>query len=81
MATEQDPGPDSAQMSQRSRGCEGSQGVALSQLNGGMWGCERECKPAGDSIAHFFYKRAKRLAGTAGTAAEHRERIAALTIG
>ena len=31
--------------------------------------------------AHFFYKRAKRLAGTAGTAAEHRERIAALTIG
>jgi alkylation response protein AidB-like acyl-CoA dehydrogenase len=31
--------------------------------------------------AHFFYKRAKRLAGTAGTASDHRERIAALTIG
>ncbi|MDQ2706678.1 MAG: acyl-CoA/acyl-ACP dehydrogenase [Actinomycetota bacterium] len=30
--------------------------------------------------AHLFYKRAKRLAGTAGTAAAHRERIAALTI-
>jgi alkylation response protein AidB-like acyl-CoA dehydrogenase len=31
--------------------------------------------------AHYFYKRAKRLAGTAGTPAEQRERIAALTIG
>jgi alkylation response protein AidB-like acyl-CoA dehydrogenase len=31
--------------------------------------------------AHFFYKRAKRLAGTAGTGSEHRQRIAALTIG
>lgn len=31
--------------------------------------------------AHFFYKRAKRLAGVAGTAAEHREHLAALTIG
>jgi alkylation response protein AidB-like acyl-CoA dehydrogenase len=31
--------------------------------------------------AHFFYKRAKRLAGIAGTASDHRERIAALTIG
>jgi alkylation response protein AidB-like acyl-CoA dehydrogenase len=31
--------------------------------------------------AHFFYKRAKRLAGTGGTADEQRERIAELTIG
>jgi alkylation response protein AidB-like acyl-CoA dehydrogenase len=31
--------------------------------------------------AHFFYKRAKRLAGVAGTASEQRERIAELTIG
>jgi alkylation response protein AidB-like acyl-CoA dehydrogenase len=31
--------------------------------------------------AHFFYKRAKRLAGTAGDAAEQRKRIAELTIG
>jgi alkylation response protein AidB-like acyl-CoA dehydrogenase len=31
--------------------------------------------------AHFFYKRAKRLAGTAGTASEQRERIAELTMG
>jgi alkylation response protein AidB-like acyl-CoA dehydrogenase len=31
--------------------------------------------------AHFFYKRAKRLAGTAGTSDDHRERIAELTIG
>jgi alkylation response protein AidB-like acyl-CoA dehydrogenase len=31
--------------------------------------------------AHFFYKRAKRLAGTVGTADEHREHIAELTIG
>jgi acyl-CoA dehydrogenase len=31
--------------------------------------------------AHFFYKRAKRLAGTAGSIDEHRERIAELTIG
>ncbi|MGQ0574250.1 MAG: acyl-CoA dehydrogenase family protein [Pseudonocardia sp.] len=31
--------------------------------------------------AHFFYKRAKRLAGVAGTAAVHRARIAELTIG
>jgi len=30
--------------------------------------------------AHFFYKRAKRLAGQYGTADAHRERIAALTI-
>jgi acyl-CoA dehydrogenase len=30
--------------------------------------------------AHFFYKRAKRLAGTHGTADEHRTRLAALTI-
>ncbi|GAA4559592.1 acyl-CoA dehydrogenase family protein [Pseudonocardia xishanensis] len=30
--------------------------------------------------AHFFYKRAKRLAGQCGTADAHRERIAALTI-
>jgi alkylation response protein AidB-like acyl-CoA dehydrogenase len=30
--------------------------------------------------AHFFYKRAKRLAGTAGTADEQRERIATLTL-
>jgi alkylation response protein AidB-like acyl-CoA dehydrogenase len=30
--------------------------------------------------AHFFYKRAKRLAGIHGTADEQRERIAALTI-
>jgi general stress protein YciG len=46
-----------------------------------MRGSARVTKPAGDSRAHFFYKRAKRLAGTAGTAAEHRERIAELTIG
>lgn len=31
--------------------------------------------------AHFFYKRAKRLAGIAGTADAHRARIAELTIG
>jgi alkylation response protein AidB-like acyl-CoA dehydrogenase len=31
--------------------------------------------------AHLFYKRAKRLAGTAGTADAHRARIAELTIG
>jgi alkylation response protein AidB-like acyl-CoA dehydrogenase len=31
--------------------------------------------------AHFFYKRAKRLAGAAGTADEQRKRIAELTIG
>jgi alkylation response protein AidB-like acyl-CoA dehydrogenase len=31
--------------------------------------------------AHFFYKRAKRLAGTGGTADDQRERIAELTIG
>ena len=31
--------------------------------------------------AHFFYKRAKRLAGTHGTADNHRARIAELTIG
>ncbi|WP_028927561.1 acyl-CoA dehydrogenase family protein [Pseudonocardia acaciae] len=31
--------------------------------------------------AHFFYKRAKRLAGIAGTADEHRARLAELTIG
>jgi alkylation response protein AidB-like acyl-CoA dehydrogenase len=31
--------------------------------------------------AHFFYKRAKRLAGLAGTASEQRRRIAELTIG
>jgi alkylation response protein AidB-like acyl-CoA dehydrogenase len=31
--------------------------------------------------AHFFYKRAKRLAGTYGTADDHRARIAELTIG
>ncbi|MCO1661051.1 acyl-CoA dehydrogenase family protein [Pseudonocardia humida] len=31
--------------------------------------------------AHFFYKRAKRLAGQFGTADEHRARIADLTIG
>lgn len=31
--------------------------------------------------AHFFYKRARRLAGVAGTATDHRERIAELTIG
>ena len=31
--------------------------------------------------AHFFYKRAKRLAGQLGTATQHRARIAALTIG
>jgi len=31
--------------------------------------------------AHFFYKRAKRLAGQCGTADEHRARIAELTIG
>ena len=31
--------------------------------------------------AHFFYKRAKRLCGTSGTSDDHRERIAALTIG
>jgi alkylation response protein AidB-like acyl-CoA dehydrogenase len=31
--------------------------------------------------AHFFYKRAKRLAGIAGTADDQRERIAELTIG
>jgi len=31
--------------------------------------------------AHFFYKRAKRLAGTGGSADEYRERIAELTIG
>jgi alkylation response protein AidB-like acyl-CoA dehydrogenase len=30
--------------------------------------------------AHLFYKRAKRLAGTAGTAEEHRARLAALTV-
>lgn len=30
--------------------------------------------------AHFFYKRAKRLCGTAGTAADQRQRIAALTM-
>ncbi|SDG03695.1 acyl-CoA dehydrogenase family protein [Pseudonocardia oroxyli] len=30
--------------------------------------------------AHFFYKRAKRLAGQYGTADAHRERIAALTL-
>jgi alkylation response protein AidB-like acyl-CoA dehydrogenase len=30
--------------------------------------------------AHFFYKRAKRLAGQLGTADEHRERIAELTL-
>lgn len=30
--------------------------------------------------AHFFYKRAKRLAGQLGTAAQHRATIAALTI-
>ncbi|WP_281375946.1 acyl-CoA dehydrogenase family protein, partial [Pseudonocardia pini] len=30
--------------------------------------------------AHFFYKRAKRLAGQFGTADAHREKIAALTI-
>jgi len=30
--------------------------------------------------AHFFYKRAKRLAGTHGTADDHRARIAELTI-
>jgi hypothetical protein len=29
----------------------------------------------------YFYKRAKRLAGTAGTADDHRERLAELTIG
>jgi len=31
--------------------------------------------------AHFFYKRAKRLAAQFGSADEHRARIAALTIG
>jgi alkylation response protein AidB-like acyl-CoA dehydrogenase len=31
--------------------------------------------------AHFFYKRAKRLAGLTGTASDHRNRIAELTIG
>jgi acyl-CoA dehydrogenase len=31
--------------------------------------------------AHFFYKRAKRLAGVAGSASEQRKRIAELTIG
>jgi alkylation response protein AidB-like acyl-CoA dehydrogenase len=31
--------------------------------------------------AHFFYKRAKRLGGTAGTASDHRKQIADLTIG
>jgi alkylation response protein AidB-like acyl-CoA dehydrogenase len=31
--------------------------------------------------AHFFHKRAKRLAGTAGTADDQRQRIAELTIG
>jgi alkylation response protein AidB-like acyl-CoA dehydrogenase len=31
--------------------------------------------------AHLFYKRAKRLAGSYGTADEHRARIAELTIG
>ena len=31
--------------------------------------------------AHFFYKRAKRLAGQLGSAATHRSRIAELTIG
>jgi alkylation response protein AidB-like acyl-CoA dehydrogenase len=30
--------------------------------------------------AHFFFKRAKRLAGTAGTADEQRRRIAELTM-
>jgi alkylation response protein AidB-like acyl-CoA dehydrogenase len=30
--------------------------------------------------AHFYYKRAKRLAGQFGTADAHREKIAALTI-
>ena len=30
--------------------------------------------------AHFFYKRAKRLAGQWGDADTHRERIAALTL-
>jgi hypothetical protein len=30
---------------------------------------------------HYFYKRAKRLCGISGTADQHRERIAALTIG
>jgi acyl-CoA dehydrogenase len=30
---------------------------------------------------HFFFKRAKRLAGTAGSGDSHRARIAELTIG
>jgi hypothetical protein len=32
-------------------------------------------------MTHFFYKRAKRLAGIAGSASDHRQRIAELTIG
>ena len=47
----------------------------------GSFGCVLNIGAVVVTRAHFFYKRAKRLAVTAGTAAEHRERIAALTIG
>ena len=74
---EQDHGTNRAQISSKSGaiGCDWLRYVPAAE---GVYGRDA-CRQV-NRRAHFFYKRAKRLAGTHGTADEHRTRLAALTI-